>query len=36
LPPADRDAVLAYLLLFPGQCRFVYDLVTHLEGDSPG
>ena len=31
----DRDQVLAYLLLFPTQCRFVYDLVSHLEGDSP-
>jgi hypothetical protein len=34
-PRADRDTVHAYLLLFPGQCRFVYDLVAHLEGESP-
>lgn len=31
----DRDQVLAYLLLFPAQCRFVYDLISHLEGESP-
>jgi hypothetical protein len=36
LPSADRETVLAYLLLFPGQCRFVYDLIAHLEGESPG
>jgi len=35
LPSADRETVLAYLLLFPGQCRFVYDLIAHLEGESP-
>ena len=35
LPNADRETVLAYLLLFPGQCRFVYDLIAHLEGESP-
>ena len=34
LPAVDRDAVLGHLLLFLGQCRFVYDLVVHLEGDS--
>jgi len=34
MPAADRDQVLGYLLLFPAQCRFVYDLVAHLEGDS--
>ena len=32
----ERDQVLGRLLLFPVQCRFVYDLVTHLEGDSSG
>jgi hypothetical protein len=35
LPSADRETVLAYLLLFPAQCRFVYDLIAHLEGESP-
>ena len=34
LPSVDRETVLAYLLLFPGQCRFVYDLIAHLEGES--
>jgi len=34
-PHVDRDTVHAYLLLFPAQCRFVYDLVAHLEGESP-
>lgn len=34
LPRADRDTVHARLLLFPGQCRFVYDLIGHLEGES--
>jgi hypothetical protein len=34
LPSADRETVLAYLLLFPSQCRFVYDLIAHLEGES--
>ena len=32
----ERDQVLGRLLLFPAQCRFVYDLVAHLEGDSSG
>ncbi len=35
LPRADRETSLAYLLLFPGQCRFVYDLIAHFEGESP-
>ncbi len=34
LPRADRDTVHARLLLFPGQCRFVHDLIGHLEGES--
>lgn len=34
LPVVDRETVLAYLLLFPGQCRFLYDLIAHLEGES--
>ena len=36
LPRVDRDTAHARLLLFPGQCRFVYDLIGHLEGDLPG
>jgi len=35
LPNADRDTVHAYLLLFPSQCRFLYDLTAHLEGEPP-
>jgi hypothetical protein len=35
LPRADRDTALAQFLLFPAQCRFVYDLIAHLEGESP-
>jgi len=35
LPRADRDTALARLLLFAGQCRFVYDLIAHLEGEPP-
>ena len=34
LPRADRECVFAHLLLFPGHCRFVYDLIVHLEGES--
>ena len=34
LPSADRDTVHARLLLFPGHCGFVYDLIGHLEGES--
>ena len=33
LPRSERETVYAYLLLFPGQCRVVYDLIAHLEGD---
>jgi len=33
LPRVDRETV--HLLLFPGQCRFVYDLIAHLGGKSP-
>ncbi|MBU0596248.1 hypothetical protein KJ567_06160, partial [Candidatus Bipolaricaulota bacterium] len=33
VPVVDRDQILAYLLLFPAQCRFVYDLISHLEGE---
>ncbi len=36
LPAADRDTVHGHLLLFPGQCRFVYHLIAHLEGESSG
>jgi len=36
LPRADRDTVFAYLLLFPGHCRFVYDLIARLEAESAG
>jgi len=32
LPQLDRETAFAYLLLFPGQCRFVYDLIAYLEG----
>jgi len=32
VPTANRDQVLAYLLLFPAQCRFIYDLIEHLDG----
>ena len=32
-PTADRDEVHARLLLFPSACRFIYDLITHLEGE---
>ena len=28
------QSLLAYLLLFPAACEFVYHLVSHLEGDS--
>jgi len=34
LPHVERETVFALLLLFPGQCRFVYDLIAHLEGES--
>ncbi|GEM_PF-532751 len=34
LPRIDRETAFAYLLLFPAQCRFVYDLIAHLEGTS--
>jgi len=36
LPRVDRETVFAHLLLFPGHCRFVYDLVVHLEGEPAG
>ena len=31
-PHVDRDQTLAYILLFPIQCRFVYHLISHIEG----
>lgn len=34
LPRVDRDTVHAYLLLFPGHCRFVHDLIAYLDGES--
>ena len=33
VPTADRDQALAYLLLFPAQCRLIYDLIGHLGGN---
>jgi hypothetical protein len=30
LPAGDRDRALALLLLFPGQCGFVYDLIDRI------
>lgn len=33
-PHVDRDQTLAYILLFPTQCRFVYHLISHIEGGS--
>ncbi len=33
VPAADRDRALALLLLFPGQCGFVYHLIDRIEHD---
>jgi len=30
-PVVERDTALAYLLLFPDQCRIVYDLIARLK-----
>ncbi|MEN6369183.1 MAG: hypothetical protein ABFD77_05735 [Thermotogota bacterium] len=31
VPAVDRDRALAFLLLFPGQCGFVYHLIDRIE-----
>lgn len=35
-PHIDRDQTLAYILLFPTQCRFVYHLISHIEREPVG
>ena len=35
-PRIDRDQTLAYILLFPTQCRFVYHLISHIEREPAG